>query len=172
MFSKLSRYRKLPEEVAVDVRGRRLRSKALRPAPPAEARFVHRLEEGERLDHLAYKYYHQPREWWRICDANPEPLSPWDLVEAGPRTTARIEINRAGTDPRLPALLVALRRASHTVQSRVLGFWRHNADLAGLRDPGALARLPAPERATLKRFWHAVRDLLGRLPAPLIRGAV
>jgi hypothetical protein len=24
------------------------------------------------LDHLAYKYYKQPRKWWRICDANPD----------------------------------------------------------------------------------------------------
>ena len=76
MFFKNSRYRKLPDEVTVDVKGRRLLSKSLRLSPEVTGTFQHTLEESDRLDYLAYKYYKQSRKWWRICDANPEFLWP------------------------------------------------------------------------------------------------
>ena len=34
------------------------------------------MNAGDRLDQLAYKYYGQPLQWWHICDANPDFLSP------------------------------------------------------------------------------------------------
>lgn len=37
-----------------------------RPAPLG----VHLRRDGERLDHLAWRYLHAPTEYWRICDAN------------------------------------------------------------------------------------------------------
>ncbi len=118
MFSKTSRYQKLPDDVTADVRGRRLRSKSLRLAPPADARFAHLLEEGERLDHLAYKYYQQPRDWWRICDANPELLSPWELIGAEPWTTVEIEVTHSGSRPPWAPLLAALRRSPGVTGAR------------------------------------------------------
>lgn len=92
MFSKLSRYRKLPDVVTVDARGRRLRSKSLRTLPQASGDFFHTVEEIDRLDHLAHKYYRQPRKWWRICDANPAFMSPQALLGGEPLVTARFPL--------------------------------------------------------------------------------
>ena len=76
MFSDLSRYRTLPDIVTTDAEGRTLASKTLRPLPEAPGTFRHTVEDVDRLDHLAYKYYRQPTKWWRMSDANPEFLSP------------------------------------------------------------------------------------------------
>jgi serine/threonine protein kinase/Flp pilus assembly protein TadD len=46
-----------------------------------------------------------------------------------------------------------------------LRHWRRDQDLAGLRDPPALARLPADERQTCERLWAEVRALLTRAAA-------
>jgi hypothetical protein len=43
-----------------------------------------------------------------------------------------------------------------------LRHWQKDPDLAGLRDPDALARLPAAERAACSRFWTDVAALLQR----------
>jgi hypothetical protein len=80
MFSKASRYRNLPDAVTVDVQGHSLPSKTLRLLPDASGQFLHAIEDVDRLDHLAYKYYGKPRKWWHICDANPEFMSPQALL--------------------------------------------------------------------------------------------
>ena len=79
MFSRISRYRKLPDIVTTDSHGRTLPSKTLRLLPQVAGTFRHTVEDVDRLDHLAYKYYQQPRKWWRIVDANPEFMSPQAL---------------------------------------------------------------------------------------------
>jgi len=84
MFAKSSRYHQLPAEVTTDTRGRLLKSKALRPLPDSSGTFRHIVEEGDRLEHLTYKYYDQPQKWWRICDANPEFMSPQALLGQEP----------------------------------------------------------------------------------------
>jgi hypothetical protein len=45
---------------------------------------------------LAYKYYNQPRKWWRICDANPQFLSPWALVGQEVIVTLRLALTVPG----------------------------------------------------------------------------
>lgn len=92
MFSKISRYRKLPDEVTADAKGRSLESKSLRLLPEVSGKFLHTVEEVDRLDHLAYKYYKQPRKWWRICDANPEFMSPQALLGKKPIVTSRFPL--------------------------------------------------------------------------------
>lgn len=92
MFSRLSRYRKLPEVVTVDPRGRQLASKALRPMPEVAGVLQHSIEASDRLDHLAYKFYKQSRHWWRICDANPDHASPLELLGQTPLTQCRIPL--------------------------------------------------------------------------------
>jgi hypothetical protein len=72
MFSKISRYKKIEDVVVVGRDGKLAASKALRLIPEVDGEFLHTVEENDRLDHLAYKYYKQPRKWWRICDANPD----------------------------------------------------------------------------------------------------
>ncbi|MEU9671665.1 tail protein X [Streptomyces bobili] len=60
----------------------------MRRLPAAEGDFRHTLTDGERLDHLAFRYYGDPQAYWRICDGNPEVLSPLALVDDEPiRTT-------------------------------------------------------------------------------------
>jgi serine/threonine-protein kinase len=46
-----------------------------------------------------------------------------------------------------------------------LRHWQRDPDLAGLRDPAALARLPAEERQACERLWAGVRLLLARVDA-------
>lgn len=131
MFSKLSRYRNLPDVVTADVQGRRLASKSLRSIPAVTGVFVHTLEEGDRLDHLAFKYYGETRDWWRICDANPEVLSPWELVGGEPRKTLRFELAWTGPEPAWPVLLAELRRTPG-VESASMG-----GDAEPFPSPGA-----------------------------------
>jgi len=107
MFSKISRYRALEDERIVDAAGRTRVSKALRLAVPVTGKFQHALADGDRADQLAFKYYKQPRKWWRICDANPEFLSPQALLGKDTLATARFPVTHAATPP-WPSLIAAL----------------------------------------------------------------
>ena len=80
MFSKISRYRAVPDVAAADAQGRVRLTKDLRPLPDVRGQFLHTVDAGDRLDLLAYRYYGQSVKWWRICDANPEFLSPLALL--------------------------------------------------------------------------------------------
>jgi hypothetical protein len=110
MFSRISRYRTLPDIVTTDAEGRTLVSKALRPLPQAPGTFRHTVEDADRLDHLAYKYYQQPRKWWRLSDANPEFLSPQDLLGKEPMVTDRFPLEFEGAQPPWAALMQNLTR--------------------------------------------------------------
>lgn len=85
MFSKGSRYRILPEFTHQTASGEYILTKALRAlATRPTGRFQHTVQEGDRLDLLAYKYYGDPTKWWQINDANPEPSFPTELLDRGP----------------------------------------------------------------------------------------
>lgn len=92
MFAKISRYRTLPDVVTIDARGRTVSSKALRLLPAVSGAFLHTVEGVDRLEHLAFKYYQQPRSWWRICDANPEFMAPQALLGKEPIVTVRFPL--------------------------------------------------------------------------------
>jgi|LGVF01.1.fsa_nt_gb hypothetical protein len=102
MFSKISRYRKLPDIVTTDAKGRLIESKTLRLLPDVSGQFLHTVEEVDRLDHLAYKYYKQPRKWWRICDANPEFMSPQALLGSEPIVMNRFPLTFNGNGGQPP----------------------------------------------------------------------
>jgi hypothetical protein len=87
MFSKISRYWKVPDAVMNDTAGRSVVSKTIRLRPDVRGTFFHTIAAGDRLDHLAYKYYKEPTGWWRICDANPEFRSPQALIGQEPAVT-------------------------------------------------------------------------------------
>ena len=89
MFSRISRYHTLPDIVTTDAEGRTFASKTLRPLPQVSGTFRHTVEDADRLDQLAYKYYREPRKWWRMSDANPEFLSPQALLGKEPIVTDR-----------------------------------------------------------------------------------
>jgi serine/threonine-protein kinase len=50
----------------------------------------------------------------------------------------------------------------HALVQKTLKRWQQDADLAGVRDPEALAKLPQPEREGWGRLWSDVADLLQR----------
>ncbi len=99
MFSKVSRYRKVPDVTAPDAQGRMLAAKDLRLLPDVSGTFRHTVDSGDRLDQLAYKYYSQPLQWWNICDANPEFLSPLALLGQDAVITTRFPVTVSGTPP-------------------------------------------------------------------------
>jgi len=99
MFSKISRYRKLPDVTAPDAQGRVLAAKDLRLLPDTTGTFRHTVNAGDRLDQLAYKYYGQPLQWWNICDANPEFLSPLATVGQEPVVATLFPVSVSGAPP-------------------------------------------------------------------------
>src|SRR5206468_404889 len=101
---------KLPDVVTTDSQGRTLPSKTLRLLPQVSGTFLHTVEEIDRLDHLAFKYYQQPRKWWRISDANPEFMSPQALLGKEPIVTDRFPLtfDDNSTQPPWSALVRSL----------------------------------------------------------------
>jgi hypothetical protein len=92
MFSKNSRYYKVPNVAVSEARRQVLIAKDLRPLPQVTGTFQHLVQSGDRLDHLSYKYYSQPLQWWHICDANPRFLSPLALLDQEVVVTTRFPV--------------------------------------------------------------------------------
>ena len=70
MFDPLSRYAKLVTYTRQDHRGRVVVVVPV-PDPPADLLLgIHVLRQGERLDHLAFRYLENPAGFWRICEIN------------------------------------------------------------------------------------------------------
>ena len=122
MFSKISRYRKLEDVVVPDSSGRLAASKALRLIPKVDGEFLHTVEENDRLDHLAFKYYKQPRKWWRICDANPDFPFPPALLGKDTLVVERFPliINTEADEPLWSEVLADLTAIVGVEQVRVL----------------------------------------------------
>jgi hypothetical protein len=99
MFSKISRYRKVPNVTAPDAKGRFLASTDIRLLPSVTGAFRHTVEAGDRLDQLAYKFYSQPLQWWNIADANAEFLSPLALLGKDAVVTTRFPVTVSGVPP-------------------------------------------------------------------------
>ena len=108
MFGKRSRYRQVPDIAVTDARGRVVAAKDVRPLPRVTGTFTHTVDSGDRLDQLAFSYYRRPLEYWHICDANPEFLSPLDLLDGGPLVTHRFPLTADQGAPPWAALITAL----------------------------------------------------------------
>ncbi|MEV6871433.1 hypothetical protein [Amycolatopsis sp. NPDC051128] len=108
VFTKLSRYRQVPDIAVPDAKGRVLAAKDIRPLPEVTGTFQHTVDSGDRLDQLAYSYYSEPLQFWHICDANPDFLSPLALLGKEPVTTTRFPVSVAAGDPPWGAALRAL----------------------------------------------------------------
>ncbi|MFI2508905.1 hypothetical protein [Streptomyces sp. NPDC018972] len=109
MFSKQSRYHPVPVVVVPGPDGRTVVTKDLRALPEVTGTFTHVLGDGDRLDQLAFLYYGQPLHYWRICDANPEFLSPLALIgqEALVDTSYRVAVADDTSWARVLAVLSA-----------------------------------------------------------------
>ncbi|MEM7357538.1 MAG: hypothetical protein AAF431_00360 [Pseudomonadota bacterium] len=70
MFIKKSRYVKQTIETATDSRGRPV-SIVLPPDKPAQTFLgFHVLKQGQRIDHMAFKYLQDHQGFWRIAEYN------------------------------------------------------------------------------------------------------
>lgn len=85
MFSPGSRYERVTIAVHVDREGRERPYVLLRTFPsPAPTQQQHEFAEYERLDLLASRFFGDPEQFWRICDAN-RTLQPGSLETVGRR---------------------------------------------------------------------------------------
>jgi hypothetical protein len=92
MFTPDSRYRRSLVIATVNVAGQPIHAAELRLPPPTAGTFQHRVEEAERIDNLANRYYRDPLAWWRIADANPALFTPDELLGSSPWITERIAL--------------------------------------------------------------------------------
>lgn len=83
MFFDGSRYLRVGDYSLTDVKGASRTLKRVREPMHLEAVQEYQVREGDRLDLLATKFYRNPRKWWLIADANPQYLSPEDLLTPG-----------------------------------------------------------------------------------------
>ncbi len=79
MFFKGSRYAKVKTLEITDSKKQTIKYKATRFIPDTKARLTHKVQGGERLDHVAHRYFRDPERFWRICDTN-KSMWPDDLV--------------------------------------------------------------------------------------------
>ena len=79
MFDDKSRYKDAEAYQRKDRRGRTVTVTAAPPASQENFLGYHLRIQGQRLDHMAYRYLHNSAGFWRICDLNdvmlPETLS-------------------------------------------------------------------------------------------------
>ncbi len=84
MFSSTSRYANVGDATYQDAGGRQFTYKLLRLIPTAPTLLAHTVVQEDRLDLLAAKFYTDPEQFWRICDANLA-MRPDNLHEVGLR---------------------------------------------------------------------------------------
>ncbi len=85
MIFKNSRYQAVKTVQIADSNGQLISYMKIRFIPATTAMLTHLVSQGERLDHLAFRYYADAERFWRICDAN-QAMWPADLLaEAGQR---------------------------------------------------------------------------------------
>jgi hypothetical protein len=83
LFAPNSRYHAVPTAVHRLPDGAMVLYVKRRFIPPPEKFALlqeHALVQGERLDHLAARYFGDPELFWRICDANGA-MRPDDVIE-------------------------------------------------------------------------------------------
>jgi hypothetical protein len=168
MFSPLSRYHPLPDIVTTDARGRTLASKTLRPLPPVSGTLRHTVEDADRLDQLAYRYYREPRKWWRLLDANPEFLSPQALLGKEPIVTDRFPLTFEDGRTRWPALMQLLMRTVGVEEVRVHDEIQYALDTRIVRRQRVTVHAERFERAVLVTYNQlnvSAEDLTGLMTA-------
>ena len=73
MSDRRSRYARATAVTWTDATGDDLVLWELRDIPSTPAVYAHTLVDGERLDHLAYRYYRDATKFWRITDGADSP---------------------------------------------------------------------------------------------------
>lgn len=88
MFVRGSRYENVADAVYAGTNGRKILYKRLRPIPLPPGFQTYKVAAADRLDLIAFHFYQDPEQYWRICDAN-RALLPEDLVSE-PGTRLRV----------------------------------------------------------------------------------
>jgi hypothetical protein len=70
VFDAKSRYSKLQPYQVVDRRGRTVPVVPVPDAPSQSLLGIHVRKQGQRVDHLAYRYLDDAAGFWRICELN------------------------------------------------------------------------------------------------------
>lgn len=83
MFFEGSRYRRTADAQLADALGRSHPLKDLREPVATELALVYTVRAGDRPDLLAQRFFHDPRKWWLIADANPEWLTLEQMLVPG-----------------------------------------------------------------------------------------
>jgi hypothetical protein len=81
MFDSKSRYAKLTPYIVTDRRGRAVSVTPAADAPNQQLLRIHSHKQGERIDHLAWRYLDDQAGYWRIAEFN-EAMLPDALREA------------------------------------------------------------------------------------------
>jgi hypothetical protein len=92
-FATTSRYYGLPTATITTTDGTTVTYVRRRFIPPPESYsllFLHPVVDGDRLDNITAKYFGDPEQFWRVCDAN-NVLDPDDLT-ATPGQSIRITL--------------------------------------------------------------------------------
>jgi hypothetical protein len=108
MFTKGSRYRNVSQSTSLTAGGERIQGIDLRVITPRTGTFLHTVQDGDRLDLLAYRYYGDSTKWWQICDANSVAAFPIDLVNSSPLAQQQIRLSYHDSTTRYNALIAAL----------------------------------------------------------------
>lgn len=80
MFFKDSRYEKVEDFKFKRIDGSEVVLKKKRPIPDLKAKLIHTVQEGERTDQLANRYYKDPLKFHKLNDGNAE-MNPELLLE-------------------------------------------------------------------------------------------
>jgi hypothetical protein len=80
MFYKGSRYEKVADYKFRRHDGSEVLLKKKRDMPESGSRLIHTVQEGERTDTLAHRYYRDPLKFWKLADGNFE-MNPEDLLQ-------------------------------------------------------------------------------------------
>lgn len=81
MFDDKSRYKDAETYQVTDARGREVTVVATPSAPRQDLLGYHVRKEGQRLDHMAYRYLDNAAGFWRIAELN-DAVLPDALAEA------------------------------------------------------------------------------------------
>ena len=85
MFARGSRYEKVADAVYEAPSGQSIPYKRLRIIPQPAALQAYTVTQGDRLDLIAYRFFRDPQQFWRIADANRAMLPETLTSRAGTR---------------------------------------------------------------------------------------
>ena len=70
MFFRGSRYEGVPTATLATKDGRQIAYKRTRFIAPDQAQLGYTVQQGDRIDRVAWQVYRDPEQFWRLCDTN------------------------------------------------------------------------------------------------------